>query len=150
MNKKRTLFNIKFCTSFVLFVTLFALILHLSSLTPAPQNDPWGISDTYFTTIILSLIGLDKILVFVILIIIFRKKLSIHSKGSKYKSLILFDLAVLDLTNLPIVIHDSVLLKQIEDFALEQILKLYTKSKKQIFIALDKGSSYTKEAQRSA
>lgn len=84
MDKEETLFNIKFCALFVLFVTLFALILHLASLTPAPQNDPWGISDIYFTTIILSLIGLDKILVFVILIIVFRKKLSIHSKFGEF------------------------------------------------------------------
>ena len=75
MDKEETLFNIKFCALFVLLVTMFALILHLASLTPAPQNDPLGISDTYFSTIILSLIGLDKILVFVILIIIFRKKI---------------------------------------------------------------------------
>lgn len=84
MDKEKTLYNIKFCALFVLFVTLFALILHLASLTPAPKNDPWGISDTYFSTIILSLIGLDKILVFVILIIIFRKKLSIPSKFGEF------------------------------------------------------------------
>ena len=67
--------------------------------------------------------------------------------GSKYKGLVLFDLAVLELTKLPVIIHDSILLKQIEDFALEKILQLYTKTKKQVFIALDKGTSYTEGAQ---
>ena len=67
--------------------------------------------------------------------------------GSKYKGLVLFDLAVTELTKLPVIIHDSFLLKQIEDFALEKILQLYTKTKKQVFIALDKGTSYTKGAQ---
>lgn len=67
--------------------------------------------------------------------------------GSKYKGLVLFDLAVLELTKLPVIIHDSILLKQIEDFALEKILQLYTKTKKQVFIALDKGTSYTQDAQ---
>ena len=67
--------------------------------------------------------------------------------GSKYKGLVLFDLAVMELTKLPVIIHDSILLKQIEDFALEKILQLYTKTKKQVFIALDKGTSYTNGAQ---
>ncbi|WP_314353553.1 DUF2326 domain-containing protein [uncultured Granulicatella sp.] len=68
--------------------------------------------------------------------------------GSKYKGLVLFDLAVMELTRLPAIIHDSILLKQIEDYALEKILQLYTKTCKQVFIALDKGASYTKEAQK--
>ncbi|MCW6665278.1 DUF2326 domain-containing protein [Aerococcaceae bacterium NML191219] len=68
--------------------------------------------------------------------------------GSKYKGLVLFDLAVMELTQLPVIIHDSILLKQIEDYALEKILELYTKTNKQVFIALDKGASYTKEAQK--
>ena len=67
--------------------------------------------------------------------------------GSKYKGLVLFDLAVMELTKLPVIIHDSILLKQIEDFALEKILQLYSKTKKQVFIALDKGTSYTNGAQ---
>lgn len=69
--------------------------------------------------------------------------------GSKYKGLVLFDLAVMELTKLPVIIHDSILLKQIEDYALEKILHLYAKTKKQVFIALDKGTSYTKGAQET-
>lgn len=68
--------------------------------------------------------------------------------GSKYKGLVLFDLAILQLTNLPVIIHDSILLKQIEDYALEKILELYTRTDKQVFIALDKGTSYTETSQK--
>lgn len=67
--------------------------------------------------------------------------------GIAYKGLILFDLAVLNLTNLPIVIHDSILLKQTEDFSIEKIIGLYNQQKKQIFIAFDKGNSYTSEVE---
>ena len=62
--------------------------------------------------------------------------------------MIIYDLAVLNMTNLPILIHDSYLLKQIADMPLEKLLQQYNKSKKQIFIALDKIESYTIESQR--
>ncbi len=67
--------------------------------------------------------------------------------GTSYKSMVIFDLAVLRLTPLPILIHDSVLLKQIEDFAVERILEIYQESKKQIFIAFDKIEAYTQKSQ---
>lgn len=51
------------------------------------------------------------------------------------------------MTNLPVLVHDSILLKQIEDQTLEKILGIYNKSNKQIFISLDKEGSYTKNAQ---
>lgn len=68
--------------------------------------------------------------------------------GTAYKSLLVFDLSVLELTNLPFLIHDSVLLKQIADAPIEKILRLYQAAGKQIFISLDKASSYSKEADR--
>lgn len=68
--------------------------------------------------------------------------------GSRYKGLILFDLAVLKLTALPAVAHDSFMLKQIEDDVLEKLLELYSKSDKQVFIALDKETSYTEKTQQ--
>ena len=68
--------------------------------------------------------------------------------GIAYKGLILFDLAVLNLTKLPLIVHDSLLLKQIYDVAIERILELYIKSGKQIIIAFDKKNSYTQETQR--
>jgi uncharacterized protein YydD (DUF2326 family) len=67
--------------------------------------------------------------------------------GTSYKGLVVFDLAVLQLTVLPALIHDSVILKQIADEPLERIIRLYSETPKQVFIALDKKSSYTKATQ---
>lgn len=44
--------------------------------------------------------------------------------------------------------HDSVILKQISDYAIEKILSLYITSKKQVIIAFDKQTSYTEETQK--
>lgn len=68
--------------------------------------------------------------------------------GTSYKSMVIFDLAVAKLTSLPILIHDSVLLKQIEDFAIEKLLSMYEESDKQIFIAFDKMDAYSEESQK--
>jgi hypothetical protein len=68
--------------------------------------------------------------------------------GSQYKGLVVFDLAMLNLTPLPLLVHDSVMLKQIEDDAIEKILQLYSRTPKQAFIALDKEGSYTAVAQK--
>ena len=73
--------------------------------------------------------------------------------GTAYKNLIIFDLSVLRLTSLPILIHDTNLFKNIGDEPLEQIFKLYeseskgTLSEKQIFVAFDKESSFSKDLQ---
>lgn len=67
--------------------------------------------------------------------------------GAQYKGLVVFDLAMLALTRLPAIAHDSVMLKHIEDDAIEKILELYAGSSKQVFIAMDKEGSYTKKAQ---
>ena len=56
-------------------------------------------------------------------------------------------LTLLDLTPLPLLVHNSVLLKQIQDSALEKILELYTQTPKQVFIALDTKGSYTPKTQ---
>ncbi len=63
--------------------------------------------------------------------------------GTQYKGLIVFDLAMLELTCLPVIAHDSILLKQIEDEAIEEIVNIYSNTPKQIFIAIDKEGSYT-------
>ena len=68
--------------------------------------------------------------------------------GSQYKGLIIFDLATLIMTNLPLLVHDSVLLKQIEDHTLGEILKIYMETEKQIFISLDKQNSFSKNTQK--
>jgi hypothetical protein len=67
--------------------------------------------------------------------------------GTSFKSMVLFDIVVLRLTSLPVLIHDSVVLKQIEDFAIEKLMELYTECNKQVFIAFDKLSSYTEKSQ---
>ena len=63
--------------------------------------------------------------------------------GTSYKGLVVFDLSVLELTRLPIIVHDSVVLKQIADEAIETILMKYESIGKQVFISLDKAPSYT-------
>ncbi|WP_099468745.1 DUF2326 domain-containing protein [Konateibacter massiliensis] len=66
--------------------------------------------------------------------------------GTAFANLITFDLALLELTCLPAIIHDLPLLKNIENLALENIIHLYSKSEKQIFIAIDKLNSYNEKA----
>ncbi|MDM1508340.1 hypothetical protein HX082_02890 [Myroides odoratimimus] len=57
--------------------------------------------------------------------------------GKSFADLIEFDLAILYITILPFLIHDSVLFKNIEDVTMDRIIELYSKSKKQIFISID-------------
>lgn len=65
--------------------------------------------------------------------------------GIAYKGLVVYDLAVLGLTKLPILVHDSVVLKQISDDAIERIIELYSSCGKQVIIALDKQDSYSEK-----
>lgn len=68
--------------------------------------------------------------------------------GTNFKGLILLDLAILYLSSLPALAHDSLLFKNIDDEGIEGIMKLYTETEKlnkQIFIAFDKQSSYSEE-----
>ena len=68
--------------------------------------------------------------------------------GAQYKGLVVFDLAMLKLTRLPVIAHDSLMLKNIEDDAIEKIMELYASTPKQVFIAMDKEGSYTPKAQK--
>lgn len=69
--------------------------------------------------------------------------------GTAYKSWIVFDLAVLQLTKLPVLIHDSLLFKNIADAPLEKILNLYkAQTDKQIIIAFDKNKAYSDEVEK--
>jgi len=68
------------------------------------------------------------------------------SEGTAFKGLVVYDLSMLSLTPLPALIHDSSIVKRIEDADFEQILGLYQKSGekgKQVFIAFDKADTYT-------
>lgn len=63
--------------------------------------------------------------------------------GIAFKGLVVFDLAMMHLAKLPILVHDSLILKQISDDAIENILAQYSACVKQIIIALDKQDSYS-------
>lgn len=65
--------------------------------------------------------------------------------GIAYKGMVVFDLAIMHLTQVPVLIHDSVVLKQISDNAIENIINQYIDCKKQVVIALDKPDSYSKK-----
>ena len=67
--------------------------------------------------------------------------------GTNFKNMIIYDLAILELTELPLLIHDSCLLKQIANEAIENIFEQYMKNDKQVFIAFDRASSYTTKTQ---
>lgn len=68
--------------------------------------------------------------------------------GTAYANLITFDLALLSLTCLPVVTHDLPLLKNIENEATENIIKIYNTYQKQIFIAVDKIHTYNEETSK--
>ncbi len=56
--------------------------------------------------------------------------------------MILYDLALLELTRLPFVIHDSILFKNLSDNRVIKVFEEYEKSEKQIFVSFDKKNSY--------
>ncbi len=62
--------------------------------------------------------------------------------GTNFKGLIIFDLALLRLTELPVIAHDSNIFKNIADLPIDKIMELYKQSKKQIFIAFDKEDTF--------
>ena len=62
--------------------------------------------------------------------------------GTAYVSMILYDLAILELTKLPFVIHDSVLFKNLSDSRVIRVFEEYENSRKQIFVSFDKKNSY--------
>lgn len=68
--------------------------------------------------------------------------------GSNYKGMVIYDLSVLFLTALPAIAHDSLILKNIGDGAIDGIMRIYSQSKKQIFIAFDKQDAYTPATQQ--
>ena len=63
------------------------------------------------------------------------------SEGTAFKSMVLYDLALLSLTNIPALIHDGNILHSISADHFEEILRLYKTAGKQIFIAVDKAES---------
>ena len=63
------------------------------------------------------------------------------SEGTAYKSMVLYDLAILSLTNIPALIHDGNILHSISNEHFEEILRLYRDAGKQIFIAVNKAGN---------
>lgn len=68
--------------------------------------------------------------------------------GAQYRGLITFDLANMAVTPIPFVVHDSVLLKNIERAVFSAIIKVYHHQRqqgKQVFMAYDTLDAYDKE-----
>lgn len=68
--------------------------------------------------------------------------------GTNYKGMVVYDLAVLYLTALPAIAHDSLILKNIGDGAVDGIMKIYAQCRKQVFIAFDKQAAYMPDTQK--
>lgn len=68
--------------------------------------------------------------------------------GSNYKGLVVYDLAILYITALPAIAHDSLILKNIGDGVINGIMKLYAASKKQVFIAFDRQDGYKPDTRK--
>lgn len=80
-----------------------------------------------------------------------------NSIGNKSINLLLLDYVLLTITDLPLLIHDSTLIKQAAYEPVEALMQVYAKSKdltskaeepKQIFFAFDATESYSKQAAR--
>lgn len=63
--------------------------------------------------------------------------------GENYKNLIIFDLSVFKTTELPFIVHDSLIFKNIADLPIDKIMQLYMDSGKQVFISFDKHKAFT-------
>ncbi|MGI5933153.1 MAG: DUF2326 domain-containing protein [Eubacterium sp.] len=63
--------------------------------------------------------------------------------GENYKNLIIFDLSVLKTTELPFIVHDSLIFKNVADLPIDKIIQLYVNCGKQVFISFDKQEAYT-------
>ena len=67
--------------------------------------------------------------------------------GSQTRGMLLFDLLMLQETALPAIIEDSMSLKQVEDAVILKIFDLFNSCKKQVFVTIDKGESYSQDHQ---
>jgi len=65
--------------------------------------------------------------------------------GVAYTGLVLFDLTIFLLTRLPILVHDTVIFKNIENDSVSRLLPVYLETMKQSFIALDEIDKYGPE-----
>lgn len=65
--------------------------------------------------------------------------------GSAYINLIAFDLSLFKITKLPILIHDTIMFKNVEVPAFENLTKIYNSFTKQIFISIDEIYRFSQE-----
>jgi hypothetical protein len=65
--------------------------------------------------------------------------------GKGFANMISLDLTNLEKTALPCLIHDSLLFKNMDVPAVEQLIKLYSSFEKQIFISIDEVSKYQQD-----
>lgn len=69
--------------------------------------------------------------------------------GKSYTGLVGFDLAMLSLTHLPFIIHDSVIYKNIEVPATRNIIRILASVKrKQIFLSFDEATKFGAKVER--
>ncbi len=71
-----------------------------------------------------------------------------HGSGTEFKNILLLDLSILKHSMLPIVIHDSILFKNIGDEPMGNLFKIYQDFTKQIFISIDRVNALSEKAQR--
>ena len=71
-----------------------------------------------------------------------------HGTGTNYKGLIIFDIACLSLTELPCLIHDSYIFKNIGKDTMKKIIELYQNAGYQIFISIDNVNNYHDDTQQ--
>ncbi len=65
--------------------------------------------------------------------------------GVAYAGLVLFDLTIFLLTRLPILVHDTVIFKHIENDSVSRFLPVYLETTKQSFVAMDEIEKYGPE-----
>ena len=73
----------------------------------------------------------------------------VRGEGTAFEGVVIYDLSILALTEMPAIIHDSSIVKRIEDVDFERIRNLYqdtVSTGRQVFIAFDKADSYTPTA----
>ena len=73
------------------------------------------------------------------------KRYNDRGTGSSYINLIAFDLAIFKLTKLPFLIHDSILFKNIQVLAFDNLVNIYKSFERQTFIAIDEINKFSKD-----
>lgn len=70
------------------------------------------------------------------------------SEGTAFKNMVIYDLCLANLCSVPVIVHDSNILKRIDDAYLEGILMHYQQCGSQVFIAFDKAETMKEETRK--